>query len=126
VDNEAFVVGGGIYCLAFAGFHLAFWKLFDWPEDLRSLSYINRAVVQILNLCLTFAFVVFAVPSLVFPKEMVGTDMGRALLLLISAFWLLRAAEQVVFFGVRRLPSVVFLIVFLLGSALYAIPLLRG
>ena len=120
--DEAWVVAGGVYCLAFALFHLAFWKLFGWRQDLRSLTAVNRAVVQILNLCLTFAFLVFAFVSLLYPSEMTGTGLGRALLLLIAAFWLLRAVEQVIFFGLRRRVSLAFFVTFLLGTALYLLP----
>ncbi len=123
---ETFVVAGGIYCLGFAVFHLAFWKVFRWKEDLRSLTYINRAIMQILNLCLTFAFVVFAVPSLAMPRDMVSTDLGRMLLMLIAIFWLLRAGEQVWFFGLRNRVSIAFFALFLAGSALYAAPLVMA
>ena len=125
MSDEQLIVAGGIYCLAFAAFHLAFWKLFRWPEDLTSLSFINSAVMQILNLCLTFVFVIFGVVSLIYPADMTSTPLGRTLLLLISIFWLLRAAEQVVFFGLRSGISVLFFIVFLAGGALYVFPLVH-
>jgi hypothetical protein len=123
MSAETFAVAGGVYCLGFAVFHLTFWKLFRWGEDLRSLTFVNRAVYQILNLCLTFVFVVFAIPSLALPGEMVGTDLGRMLLMLIAVFWLLRAGEQVWFFGLRNRVSIAFFALFLAGSALYAVPL---
>lgn len=126
MSAETFVMAGGIYCLAFAVFHLAFWKIFRWKEDLRSLTFVNRAVYQILNLCLTFAFIVFAVPSLAMPEQMVGTDLGRMLLMLIAVFWLLRAGEQVWFFGLRNRVSIAFFAIFLAGSALYAAPLMMA
>jgi len=124
MSARALVMAGGVYCLGFAVFHLAFWKLFRWREDLRSLTFVNRAIVQILNLCLTFVFVVFAVPSLAMPGEMVNTDLGRMLLMLIAIFWLLRAGEQVWFFGLRNRVSIAFFALFVAGSALYAAPLL--
>lgn len=124
--SETLVRIGGAYCLAFAVFHLFFWRLFRWRRELAKLGFVNRQVVQILNLCLTFAFVVFAVPSLFFAGEMVGTGLGRTLLGLIALFWLLRAVEQVVFFGLRRWLSVVFFLTFLGGVALFAWPLAAG
>lgn len=39
-----------IHSLGFALFHVAFWKLFDWPRSLQSTTVANRAIIQILNL----------------------------------------------------------------------------
>ena len=123
-SGEKFVVLGGLYCLGFALFHLMFWKVFGWKRDLASLTFVNRAVMQVLNLSLTVAFVVFAVPSLLYPAEMLNSEHGRWILGLVALFWFLRAAQQVVFFGLRRLASLMFFLVFILGGLLYAFPLL--
>lgn len=113
---------GGLFNIGFAIFHIFFWRLFDWKRQLASLSFLNRQVVQILNLCLTFAFLIFAYVSFFHTAELLGTQLGRALLLLISLFWLLRAVEQVVFFGLSRGVSIAFFAAFLIGSVLYAYP----
>ena len=114
--------------VGFVAFHLLFWRLFDWKQDLASLSFVNRQVMQILNLCLTFVFLIFAYVSWFHADELLGTGLGQALLVLISLFWFLRAIEQVVFFGLRNGVSVAFFLTFLVGSALYAYPwlLARG
>ena len=116
MSDEQLIVVGRIYCLAIAAFHLAFWKLFRWPEDLTSLSFINRAVKQFLNFGLTFIFVIFGIVLLVYSMEIASTPLGRTLLSLILTFWLLRAVERVVFFGLRSGISVLFFIVFLAGG----------
>ncbi len=121
---ETLVVAGGVLTAAFAVFHLFFWKLFRWKTDLATLSSVNRAIVQILNLCLTFVFVVFAYLSLVHSSELLTTGLGRSLLFLISVFWYLRAIEQVVFFGLRKPLSILLFVLFLVGGSLYAVPLL--
>jgi len=120
---ETSVVAGGVLAAAFAVFHVFFWKLFRWKEDLATLSSLNRAIVQILNLCLTFVFVAFAYISLVHPAELLATGLGRSLLFLIAAFWYLRAVEQVVFFGLRRPLSMMFFVIFVVGGSLYAVHL---
>jgi hypothetical protein len=116
------IIVGGIFNVSFAVFHLFFWRLFDWKHDLASLSFINRQVMQVLNLCLAFAFLIFAYISLFHTTALMHTNLGQALLLLISLFWLLRAAEQVIFFGLKNTLSVVFFAVFLFGGILYAYP----
>ncbi len=120
---EKLIMAGGIYNLFFLVFHLLFWKLFDWKNDLASLSFVNKAIMQVLNLCLTFAFFIFGVLSLVYPTQMVQTELGRAMVGMIAVFWLLRAIEQAVFFKLRHWSSWVFLIIFAAGTCLYGIVL---
>ncbi len=121
---KTLIIIGGFYCVAFFIFHLFFWKLFDWKHDLSSLTDINRAVIQILNLCLMFVFLVIAYVSLFYTDELLTSSLGKILLVGISIFCLLRAVEQVVFFGLKSTVSIVFFITFLLGSTIYMIPLL--
>lgn len=123
MNAETLIVSGGLYNLALAVFHLLFWKLFNWKQDLASLTPLNRAVVQILNLCLTFVFLVFAYISFFHANELLRSRLGRSLLALVAIFWFLRAIEQVIFFGLRRKASIAFLMLFLIGTGLYFIPL---
>jgi hypothetical protein len=39
----------GLYSVALAIFHILFWNIFDWKNDLQKLNYANRAIIQILN-----------------------------------------------------------------------------
>ncbi|MDH3670553.1 MAG: hypothetical protein OES46_05245 [Gammaproteobacteria bacterium] len=124
MNAETLILIGGLYNLALAVFHLLFWKLFNWKQDLASLTPLNRAVVQILNLCLTFVFLVFAYISFFHANELLHSKLGRSLLALMAIFWFLRAIEQIIFFGLRRKASIAFLILFLIGTGLYSIPLI--
>ena len=36
------------HSFSFAAFHLAFWKLFDWREELPRMSLANRAILQVM------------------------------------------------------------------------------
>lgn len=123
---EASIIMGGIFNSAFFLFHLLFWRIFDWKRDLASLRFVNRQVMQILNLCLTFVFLMFACISFFHAEELLKTGLGRSLLLLISVFWFLRAAEQAIFFGLRQLLSIAFFTAFLAGGLLYAYPWLAA
>jgi hypothetical protein len=121
---EALLKAAGFYSLGFAVFHLLFWRLFNWREELRRLSFGNRAVMQVLNLSLTFAFLIFGYISLAHTEELLSTPLGRGLLALLALFWLARAVEQITFFGLRHWGSWAFLGIFVVGSSLYAVPLL--
>jgi len=119
---EILIKAGGVFSICFVIFHLLFWKIFNWSEDLQSLSFLNRAIMQVINLSLTFVFAIFAYLSLAHSEELLQSPLGHSLLVLIALFWLLRAVEQVVFFKLKHWGSVVFLVVFLSGSLLYGIP----
>ncbi len=120
--NETFIIAGGIFNIAFVIFHIFFWRLFDWKNDLVSLSFINRNVMQVLNLSLTFVFLIFAYLSLFHTHELLSTDLGRSVLILISIFWFFRAIEQVVFFTLKKRLSLLLFMIFILGGFLYGVP----
>ena len=119
---DSLVKVGGIYNIALVIFHLFFWRLFNWKEDLRSVSFLNRAIMQVLNLSLTFVFVLFGYISLMHAEELVKTSLGQSLLLLMAIFWFTRAIEQIIFFKLKHWGSIAFLVFFLAGTVIYAIP----
>ena len=71
------IKAGGFYNIALVVFHLLFWRLFNWDEDLRSLSFINRATMQVMNLSLVVVFALFAYLSLVHSYELFATAGAR-------------------------------------------------
>ena len=121
--SNTLIIIGGIFHLGFAVFHLFFWRLFNWKKDLASLTYINRAVMQILNLCLTFVFFVAAYISIFHSRELVATSLGNVILVSISAFWLLRFIEQIIFFGLKKRLSITLTVLFFAGFVIYLFPL---
>lgn len=122
-NQSVLLLISAVYSMAFAVFHIFFWRLFEWRKDLGRLTFINRSVMQILNLCLIFVFVLFACLAVAHREEMICTALGRSLLAGISLFWLLRMIEQVFFFGLKRPLSIFLTLVFLVGAILYALPL---
>ncbi|PST82061.1 hypothetical protein C7T94_14715 [Pedobacter yulinensis] len=114
----------GIYCLAFAVFHLWFWRLFSWKTELLKLSFPNRAIMQILNTRLIYVFLLFALLCFCFPQELCTTPMGHLLLGGMSVFWMGRTIEQFVFLR-RNHPYIHLLtLVFAAGAVLFLIPVL--
>ena len=124
MQDTHFIFLGGVHSLAFAIFHAGFWKLFDWPRDLRGSRVATRAVVQILNLRLIYVFLGIAALCFAFPGELAGTALGRALLAGMSLFWVGRTIEQFVFLPYNT-PLVHGLTAsFIVGAGLFAAPLL--
>ena len=119
---ETIIKAGGLFNIGLALFHLSFWRLFDWHNELKNISTLNSAVMQVLNISLTLVFVIFAYISLAHNQALLGTPLGHSLLVLMALFWLARSIQQIVFFGLGHPLSWLFLLVFITGFALYAIP----
>jgi hypothetical protein len=113
----------GIFNLGFALFHVLFWKIFRWGADLRSLIPANRAIMQVMNLCLIFLFLFFGALTIYYNSQLLATELGKTILLAISLFWLFRAIEQPVFFDFNNLFSRIIFFIFIIGSILHFIPL---
>lgn len=124
MTNETILILGGFFNLLIAVFHLSFWRIFNWHQDLKSLRFVNRAIMQILNLCLTFVFFIFAYISLSYTYDLLITRLGHSIIMSISVFWFLRAFMQVAFFGLKNKVSVLFFVLFLLGGIIYLYPMI--
>lgn len=120
--SEKLLLVGGMIHIGFAVLHIFFWRLFHWDVELAWLSKINREAIQIFNLCLIFVFLVIAYVSFFHSRDMLGTPLGKTLLVAFSLFWLLRMLEQIVFFGLRTAPSIAYTFAFLATGILYLLP----
>jgi hypothetical protein len=120
-ETLPWILASGVFNLALAIFHVAFWRLFGWPKSLVDSGIVNRGVTQILNLALTYLFVLSALLCLLFPVEMGATDLGRFWLFAMSGFWLVRALIQPLFFGLRHPVSLVLFAAFVLGAIIHAV-----
>ncbi len=115
---------GGLHSLGFALFHTAFWRLFGWPRTLQSTTLANRAVLQIANAQLVFLFLAVAAICFLHADALVATPLGRACLLGLSLFWLVRLLTQFVWLRIDRPLVHVLSVLFALGAIVFAMPLL--
>ena len=120
--TNALITAGGIYSLFFGIFHLFFRKIFNWDDDLPKLKPVNRAIVKTLNLCLALVFFIMGYVSIAHTGELGSTPLGRTILAGAAIFWFLRMLEQAFFFGLKKMSSKIFFLIFLAGAALYLIP----
>ncbi len=123
---ELMVRLGGLHSLGFAVFHLAFWKLFGWTRGLATLHPANRAILQILNLRLVYVFLGMGAISLAFTADLVHTRLGIALLCFMALFWVGRTIEQFVFLRINDWRVHLLTGLFVLGTALHAVPVWLG
>jgi len=114
----------GIYNLAFAIFHLFFWKIFKWKEDLRKNSVGNRAVIQILNIRLIYIFLLMAFIYFVYPQQLMETELGLVLLIGFLGFWVGRTVEQFIFLRIKSKMVTILTIVFFFGIFIHLLPLI--
>jgi hypothetical protein len=113
----------GLYSLALAIFHILFWRLFDWKNDLKKVTVANRAIIQIANLRLIHFFLLVGCICVLFPTDLTTTAFGRFFLAGISLFWLGRTIEQFIFLRVKHKAVYFLTIVFIIGAVLFALPL---
>ena len=112
----------GVYSLAFAVFHIGFWKRFKWGKDLKKLLFANRGIMQILNIQIIYYFLAVAFLCFVFPSELQNTKLGSAFLLSCSLFWLIRTVQQFIFLKGKHWLIHVLTVIFILGTILFALP----
>lgn len=122
--RSALLVGGVLHLL-WAVFHLAFPRLFRWDTALAALDRVNGSILRVLNLCLTFHFLLMAWLSLAFTDEMLTTPLGRGLCAGLAGFWLLRLGLQFTHFRALAPRSLVLAALFAATCAAYAAPLLQ-
>ncbi|KXK40199.1 MAG: hypothetical protein UZ09_BCD002000465 [Bacteroidetes bacterium OLB9] len=114
----------GFYSLGFALFHIGFWKIFKWNDDLKKLIFANKGIMQILNVQIIYYFLFTAFVCFVFPKELLNTRLGNVFLLGSSLFWLLRTIQQFIFLKTNHYIIHILTVIFIAGTILFALPVL--
>lgn len=125
MSASGWIVAAAVFNAGFGVFHLGFWRLFRWREELPRLGAINRGVVPVLNIMLTYAFFAVAATQAAMPGAWIDAPLGRAALAGLAGFWVLRAGLQLIFWP-RVGRSWALFGVFLTGATLHALALASG
>jgi hypothetical protein len=139
------LIAGGIYHLCWASFD-SFWPhLFAWKRTLAKLDDINRSLLYILSRLLVLLYLYVTVVSFFYQSELLGTALGKTILIFVAVYWIFRAFMQIQFFGFSRADrmniklaelnypapvnrwsnkaaSTAFFVIMLVGSILYIVP----
>lgn len=114
----------GLYSLAFSLFHIGFWKMFKWKSELKKLNFANKGIMQILNIQLTYYFLFVAFICFVFPAELLTTKFGNLFLAGTSLFWFIRTIQQFIFLRANNYKIHILTFIFLVGTILFALPVI--
>jgi len=95
LDIQIRIVGILLVLLSFL--HIVFPRYFNWKEELKSLSLMNRQMMKTHTFFI--AFTVFLMGSLCFTssKDLIETNLGNTISLGFAFFWSIRLLLQ--FFG---------------------------
>jgi uncharacterized paraquat-inducible protein A len=121
---EILIKAGAVYNIALIVFHLFFRRIFHWDDDLRSLSFLNKAIMPVLNNSLIVVFALFAYVSLFHYHELLSTPLGNAMLAFMALFFFARSAMQVIYCKLRHWASYAFLLFFFSCGLVYALAFL--
>ena len=113
----------GLYNIGFAIFHLSFWKIFKWNSDLKKLSFVNKAVMQIMNIQIVYYFIFVAFICFSFSTELLTTKFGNIFLVGNSVFWLIRTIQQIIFLRANHFKIHILTFIFIIGTILFAWPI---
>ncbi len=114
----------GIYNFLFAIFHMFFWKIFNWKNDLKKNSIANQAIMQILNIRLIYIFLLMAFVYIFYPEQLMETRIGNILLIGFSGFWIGRTIEQFIFLKVKSKMANALTVIFIIGIIIHLTPLI--
>ncbi len=124
MDRTVILTLCGVYNLLFAIFHICFWKIFKWKEDLQRNSIANRAIIQILNVRLIYIFLLMSFLYFFCKDQMMTSDIGLVLLIGFFGFWVGRTIEQFVFLKVKSKISTILTFIFFTGIIIHLLPLI--
>ena len=87
----------GILLIILSFVHIGFPKYFDWKNDLKNLSLINRQMMQVHTFFIAFAVFLIGLLCITSSEDLVNSNFGRRISLGIGLFWAVRLLIQ--FFG---------------------------
>jgi hypothetical protein len=87
----------GFLLVILALVHIAFPRYFNWKEELKGLSMINRQMMYVHSLFIALLILMIGLLCLTSSKDLIETRLGNRIALGLCLFWSLRLIIQ--FFG---------------------------
>jgi hypothetical protein len=87
----------GIILIVLASIHIVFPKYFNWGEELKRLSLINKQMMHIHTFFIALVVLLMGIFCLGSSSELIETPLGKKICFGLSIFWFARLVVQ--FFG---------------------------
>ena len=84
----------GILLLALGLVHVAFPKYFDWKNDLKPLTLINRQMMEVHTFFIAFVVLLMGLLCFTCSNELVNSSFGKIISLGLALFWGMRLIFQ--------------------------------
>jgi hypothetical protein len=84
----------GILLIALALIHIIFPKYFNWKEELKPLSLINRQIMTVHTFFIALTVFLIGVLCVTSADELIGTNLGKKISLGVGLFWSIRLVFQ--------------------------------
>ena len=92
MENQIKIIGALLMVLSII--HIGFPKRFNWKADLKSLSLINRQMMQVHTFFIALVVFLMGTLCLVASVELTSTHLGKIISLGLFLFWLTRLGFQ--------------------------------
>lgn len=87
----------GVILIILAVIHAVFPKQFNWKNEMRSLSLVNRQMMYVHTFFIALVVLLMAILCLTSSKELIETNLGKRICFGLGLFWTIRLIIQ--FFG---------------------------
>lgn len=87
----------GVLLMALALVHAIFPRYFNWEQELKALSLINRQMMTVHTFFIALTVFLMGLLCLTSPSELIATPLGKKVALGLGIFWTFRLVIQ--FFG---------------------------
>lgn len=84
----------GILLIALASVHAIFPKYFNWKQDLKSLTLINRQMMIVHTFFIALIVLLMGILCLIATTELIQTHLGKTISLGLGIFWAIRLFIQ--------------------------------
>jgi hypothetical protein len=99
MNRKVILYVGAFIVFIFALFHLVFWEMFNWNEELKKVTIGTAGVLQILNITSVYVLLFSAAVTVYIAVKNRSDFLSNILLLFVSGYFLLRIITGYYFFG---------------------------
>ena len=116
-----------LYVAAFLSFlfallHLAFWEMFNWSEELKSVTIATAGILQIFNIASIYMLIYFASITVYIALKNKSDMMTNFILIFVAGYFVIRVITGYFYFGISVTEIIIWLVC-LITAALYILPI---